>query len=154
MQISHNDREMCSSALEAAQITTPNSIRCMTSSSREFTPVRNLSGPKPYDLNKFHAWLSQACKGMKFGAVTVPKGYEAAFQRAIWTFLHQRVFDDVTKQVVHLTPLPEGGLASPPGIPDAVSEGDSELRFLGPPLPDDIASKVARGRSVHLHASS
>lgn len=82
---------------------------------------------------------------MKFGAVTIPKGYESAFQRAIWTFRHQRVFDDLTKQIVHLTPLPEGGLASPPGIPEALPEDDTTLTFLGPQLSDEVASRIASG---------
>lgn len=82
---------------------------------------------------------------MRFGGVTVPQGYEAAFQRAIWTFQHQRVFDSLTKQIVHLRPLPEGGLCPTPGIADVLQADDQSLDFLGPPLTDAIASEIAAG---------
>ena len=77
--------------------------------------------------------------------MTVPKGYEGAFQRAIWTFRHQRVFDDITKQIVHLRPLPEGGLAAALDIQDALPEDDPDLSFLGPPIAPDLATKIAAG---------
>ena len=90
----------------------------------------------------------QACKSMKFGGVTVPPGYEAAFQRAIWTFQHQRVFDSQTKQMVHLRPLPEGGLRPTSGIADALSANDQNLDFLGPPLTDEVATEIATGMII------
>lgn len=80
----------------------------------------------------------------------MPQGYEAAFQRAIWTFQHQRVFDSMTKQIVHLRPLPEGGLCPTPGIADGLQADDQSLDFLGPPLTDAIASEIAAGRKEHL----
>ena len=77
---------------------------------------------------------SQACKNMKFSNVSVPRGYEAAFQRAIWTFQHQRVFDPEARRVVHLKPLPPGGLVAETGVTGALPEDDPGLSFLGPPL--------------------
>jgi hypothetical protein len=38
---------------------------------------------------------------------SLPEGYEENFRKANLTFLHQRVFDPITKTIVHLTPLPE-----------------------------------------------
>lgn len=87
----------------------------------------------------------QACKGMRFASVMVPRGYEAAFQRAIWTFLHQRVFDAESGRLVHLTPLPPGGLLPAPGVTGALPEDDPGLSFLGPPLDDTLAARIAAG---------
>ena len=83
---------------------------------------------------------------MRFGGVSVPQGYEAAFQRAIWTFQHQRVFDSLTKQMVHLRPIPEGGLRATAGIADALHADDQNLDFLGPPLTDAVATEIAAGK--------
>ena len=82
---------------------------------------------------------------MRFGSVVVPKGYEAAFQRAIWTFQHQRVFDRHTQQLVHLKPLPTGGLAASPGVPDPLSDDYADLGFLGAPMTDALARRIAAG---------
>ncbi len=82
---------------------------------------------------------------MRFASITVPRGYEAAFQRAIWTFLHQRVFDTETRRLVHLTPIPAGGLVPAPGVVGALPEDDPELSFLGPPLDDALAARIAAG---------
>lgn len=87
----------------------------------------------------------QACKSMRFSGVSVPQGYEAAFQRAIWTFHHQRVYDSITKQMVHVTPLPDGGLKAVPGVSNALPEGDPDLDFLGPLMSDSVAGGIASG---------
>lgn len=42
------------------------------------------------------------------GQLTVPRDYLAEFRRAELTFLHQHVFDPVTRSLTHLNPLPEG----------------------------------------------
>ena len=75
----------------------------------------------------------------------MPRGYEAAFQRAIWTFQHQRVFDPEAGKVVHLRPIPAEGLVPAPGVTDALPDGDPELSFLGPHLDDATAAAIARG---------
>ena len=54
----------------------------------------------------------QVCKSLRFSGVTVPRGYEAAFQRALWTFRHQRVYCASARALVPLRPLPAAGLAS------------------------------------------
>jgi len=56
--------------------------------------------------------VAQVCKSLRFSGVSVPRDYEQGFQRALWTFQHQRVWCPQRKQLVHLRPLPEGGLAA------------------------------------------
>ena len=56
--------------------------------------------------------VAQVCKSLRFSGVSVPRDYEQGFQRALWTFQHQRVWCPQRKQLVHLRPLPNGGLAA------------------------------------------
>jgi hypothetical protein len=53
------------------------------------------------DRSACHA---QACKAWRFSGTTVPKDYELRFQRALWTFKHQRC------ACLPLTAPPAGGL--------------------------------------------
>lgn len=92
--------------------------------------------------------------------IQLPPGYEACFQRAIWTFRHQRVYCPQQRRVVHLTDIPEGGLADGVEVPEALPAQDDCLAFLGAPLPDDVARGIADGacsqqscecvRAIHL----
>ncbi|GAA5903716.1 hypothetical protein JCM8208_006557 [Rhodotorula glutinis] len=66
------------------------------------------------------------------GQLTVPRTYLDEFRRAEKTFLHQHVFDPVKRELVHLTPLPEGVTAD-------------DLPFIGPMLDGDFARGVADG---------
>ena len=50
--------------------------------------------------------------------------------------------------MVHLRPLPEGGLVEAAGVSGALPEDDPALSFLGPPIADDIAAQIARGENV------
>ncbi len=54
----------------------------------------------------------QVVKSLRFSGVSVPRGYEAAFQRALWTFRHQRVYCADARALVTLAPLPAGGLGA------------------------------------------
>ena len=56
--------------------------------------------------------LCQVCKSLRFSGVSVPRDYEQGFQRALWTFQHQRVWCPDRRQLVHLRPLPQGGLSA------------------------------------------
>lgn len=84
---------------------------------------------------------------LRYSGTSVPRGYEADLQRALWTFRHQRVIDPATRRMVHLQPLPEGGLAAAAAqLPAAVTQLDPiELDFLGPLLSDDVAHGIASG---------
>ncbi|BGP39686.1 hypothetical protein JCM10450v2_003655 [Rhodotorula kratochvilovae] len=66
------------------------------------------------------------------GQLTVPRTYLDEFRRAEHTFLHQHVFDPVTRTLTHLTPLPEGTTIN-------------ELPFIGPLLDEDFARGIADG---------
>ena len=57
-------------------------------------------------------YTAQVCKSLRFSGVSVPRDYEQGFQRALWTFQHQRVWCPQREQLVHLRPLPQGGLAA------------------------------------------
>lgn len=64
---------------------------------------------------------AQVCKSLRFNGTQVPRGYEERVQRALWVFRHQRVFCPHAKQVVHLRPLPPGGLgAADVDVPSAL----------------------------------
>lgn len=60
-----------------------------------------------------------------------------------------RVFCPAARTMVHLTPLPAGGIgAADVDVPAAVPEDEGErtaLGFLGPALPDDVARGIAAG---------
>lgn len=87
----------------------------------------------------------KVCKSLRFSGVSVPRDYEQGFQRALWTFQHQRVWCPQRKQLVHLRPLPEGGLAAVDAVPSALADGDADHDFLGPVQPDAVMQKVAEG---------
>ncbi|CAM6044867.1 unnamed protein product [Sphagnum compactum] len=57
-------------------------------------------------------------KHLKFSGVMIDQHYEEAFERAILTFQHQRVYDPSRNNIVHLT--------------DAPSDLGTDLDFLGP----------------------
>jgi exonuclease-1 len=64
----------------------------------------------------------------------IPDGYEDGLFRAELTFLHQRVFDPVSKTVIHLSPLSS----------NMTSEDLSS--FLGPDIPPDIGYQISIGK--------
>jgi len=107
-----------------------------------------------------HRSGARALRALRLGGrVSVPPGYEAAWARAVWTFRHQRVWCPTSRTVVHVSPLPPGGLALPDGTPLAAAEGEGEggggggegaapdpLAFLGPDLPPALAAAIAAGK--------
>ena len=114
-----------------------------------------LPSPRGVGIKKAHdairRWRSfpRACKQLRFQGTSLPAGYEGAFQCAVWTFCHQRVFCPRRKEVVHLTPVPGGALSPDPelrklfaGQCEGLGEDDS---FLGPPLPGPLTLGLVRG---------
>ncbi|KAK9820784.1 hypothetical protein WJX74_002931 [Apatococcus lobatus] len=97
--------------------------------------------------------INKVCRSLRYSGTSVPPGYEAACQRAVWTFRHQRVWSAQQGRMVHLTPLPEAGLQATMASAGAASgsqEGsqplvDEALDFLGPLLADDTARSIAVG---------
>ncbi|KAI3680866.1 hypothetical protein L6452_35643 [Arctium lappa] len=75
-------------------------------------------------LKKAHALIKKfksydkVIKHLKFSGIAVPLLYEESFRRAIMTFQHQRVYDPLTEDIVHLSDLSDNI--------------DEDLDFLGP----------------------
>jgi hypothetical protein len=82
----------------------------------------------------FSCRSGQAIKWLRFQGSDVPLGYEEAFQRAVLTFKHQRVFDPVSQEAVHLTEPPRGN-----DIPE-------DLNFVGPAIAAHVAQAIATGQ--------
>ena len=90
----------------------------------------------------------QACKNLRFSGVAIPREYEERLQRTLWVFRHQRVFCPRAGTVVHLRPLPPGGLgARDVDVMSAVPHGEDPLDFLGPMMEDGVARGIAAGAS-------
>ena len=92
--------------------------------------------------------LVQVCKHLRFKGTTVPRDYEERFQRTLWVFRHQRVFCPRARALVHVRPLPPGGIgAADVDVMSAIPQGDDALTlvFLGPMLEDSIAQGIADG---------
>jgi exonuclease-1 len=80
----------------------------------------------------------------------VPKDYEERFQRTLWVFQHQRVYCTRARAMVHVRPLPPGGIgAAGVHVTSAVPREADEhgLDFLGPMLDDALAQGIAEGGS-------
>ena len=101
-------------------------------------------------LEEIHC-AGQVCKCLRFSGVGVPREYETGFQRALWTFRHQRVFCPAERKLVHLRPLPPGGLADGVLVLAALpSKGEADLPFLGPVLPNAMTEAIAIGGAFKL----
>ncbi|CAL1410469.1 unnamed protein product [Linum trigynum] len=87
-------------------------------------------------LKRAHALVSKfksyekVIKHLRYSTVTVPPLYEELFRKAILTFQHQRVYDPVAEDIVHLSDIPESQ--------------DDDADFLGP-YPLNFLSYVAKG---------
>ncbi|KAH9113826.1 hypothetical protein LEN26_007237 [Aphanomyces euteiches] len=66
------------------------------------------------------------------GKLKIAKSYETQVAQARLTFRHQRVYDPITKTLVHVIPL-------------APSMLDQEMDFLGPLIPNELAKDIAEG---------
>ncbi|XP_031256821.1 exonuclease 1-like [Pistacia vera] len=88
-------------------------------------------------LKRAHALISKfksyekVIKHLKYSTVSVPPLYEESFKKALLTFQHQRVYDPITEDIVHLSDISN-------------SNGD-DLDFLGPLIPQPIAKGIAQG---------
>ncbi|KAG0275956.1 Rad2 nuclease [Linnemannia exigua] len=74
---------------------------------------------------------------MENTSMKIPSGYEMDFRQADLTFLYARVFDPVTKSMVHLNPIPDELKAL---------MHTEEFHFLGPPLEPSVMRGIAEGR--------
>lgn len=87
-------------------------------------------------MKKFRAF-TKVCRYLRIDGYTVPQGYEARFQNAIWTFRHQRVFDVVSNSLGHVEPLD--------GVEGCLPD---DINFLGPSIEPQDARAIAHG---HMH---
>lgn len=103
-------------------------------------------------IKKAHAHIRRtrdfrrAVRALRFDGVAVPVGYEAALQRALWTFRHQRVYCPALRATVPLSQPPGGALAAQAALPDAAALVNGEPDFLGPELAPSVAQGIAEGK--------
>ncbi|CAG9462848.1 unnamed protein product [Pedinophyceae sp. YPF-701] len=119
----------------------------------DFLPSGKGVGPKTAHaaMKKTRSWV-KACKHLRFNGIALPRGYEASFQRAIWTFRHQRIYCPKRQRIAHVTDIPEGGMVPDPelstvSIPDdaAALLDPSDTSFLGPEIPEEHVQALVRG---------
>eukprot|EP00877_Chromochloris_zofingiensis_P012930 jgi/Chrzof1/7891/Cz02g40060.t1 len=86
---------------------------------------------------------------LRFSGTSVPPDYEHRFQHALWAFRHNRVYCAQSHTLVHLSPLPAGGIgAADVDVVSAIPTNLEDLRalpFLGPLMDDAIAQGIAKG---------
>lgn len=113
-------------------------FRCMAIlSGCDYLPSINKMGLKTAHrkVRKYRT-IERILRMLQFdGQYYVPPGYLEAFRRAELTFLHQRVFCPIAKEIVMATPLPSG------------TSGE-DLDFLGAHVEKELAVGVVKG---HLH---
>lgn len=81
-------------------------------------------------IRKFKSY-EKVIKHLRYSGISIPPLYEETFKKAILTFRHQRVYDPVVEDIVHLTDLP------------CNLECDSD--YFGPPMPQNVARAIAMG---------
>ncbi|XP_077222595.1 5'-3' exonuclease family protein [Tasmannia lanceolata] len=81
-------------------------------------------------VQKFKSY-DKVIKHLRYSAVSVPPFYEETFKKALWTFLHQRVYDPTNEDIVHLSEIPNNLVC--------------DLDFLGPSIPQSVAKGIAKG---------
>ncbi|KAG1668814.1 hypothetical protein FOA52_004908 [Chlamydomonas sp. UWO 241] len=115
----------------------------------DFLPsLPNIGLKKAHQLMKKFRDAVKVCKNLRFKGTTVPRDYEERLQRALWVFRHQRVYCSRAKAIVHVQPLPQGGIgAADVHVMSAVPAGEdaTTLDFLGPMMDSDLAQGIATG---------
>ncbi|CAM9301965.1 unnamed protein product, partial [Discosporangium mesarthrocarpum] len=118
---------------------------CALSGCDYLPSVHGVGIKKAYRLVKRHKEVPKILRAVKLGNPGMfPKGYEVDFQRALLTFRHQRAFDPISCQAVHLTPLPQP-LPLMLVARDSEGKGEDPLCFLGPAIDPIKATAVAKG---------
>ncbi|XP_055806470.1 exonuclease 1 [Solanum dulcamara] len=88
-------------------------------------------------LKKAHALIKKfksydkVIKHLRYNTAAVSPMYEESFKRAIMTFQHQRVYDLMSEDLVHLSEVSD--------------YGSQDLDFLGPLIPTEVAQGIAKG---------
>ncbi|GAX72975.1 hypothetical protein CEUSTIGMA_g428.t1 [Chlamydomonas eustigma] len=121
---------------------------CIMAGCDFLTSLPSIGFKKAHQHMKKYRDFVKVCKMLRFNGTAVPRDYEERFQRALWVFRHQRVYCPRARQVVHVRPLPPGGIAAMNvDVMSAIPEGEEEqsLEFLGPPIPALVAQGIAEG---------
>lgn len=106
---------------------------CILSGCDYLSSIPGLGIKKAYNLIKSCGNAIKVISYLRNKGAEVPADYEVLFEQAEWTFLHQRVWDPVKLQLVHLYPLTD----------ELSICTDEQLRFLGPNLSREIAQQIA-----------
>ena len=95
--------------------------------------ISNMGLLTAYRMVRKHKTIDKILRMLQFdGKYHVPVGYQEAFQNAVLTFCHQRVFCPLANRLTMVTE---------PEDPHKVEE----LVFIGAPVDPEVAAKVARG---------
>ncbi|OMO82801.1 XPG/Rad2 endonuclease [Corchorus olitorius] len=78
-------------------------------------------------IKKFKSY-DKVIKHLRYSSVSVPPLYEESFKKAILTFQHQRVYDPIIEDIVHLSDI-----------------SDNTALIWNTPIPQQIAQGIARG---------
>lgn len=119
-----------------------------------------LKGLPGIGLKKAHAAIRKhkgfvrAVRFMRFQGASVPKDYEASFQRALWAFRHQRVYCAERGCLVHLNDLPPGGIAGGDVEVVAALPEDEGERQVGTHAPHRTLLCFQRAAAWHLDCTS
>eukprot|EP00249_Psilotum_nudum_P001321 c13755_g1_i1 orf=493-2964(+) len=81
-------------------------------------------------IRRFKSY-QKVIKHLRYSGVSIPPDYEELFTKAVLTFRHQRVYDPVLEDIVHLTQVPVGVTL--------------DLEFLGPGMPKKLVQAIANG---------
>lgn len=104
---------------------------CILSGCDYLASLPGLGLKKAHALVKKFRSYDKVIKHLRYSTVAVSPGYEEAFEKAILTFRHQRVYDPVIEDIVHLSAPSENICIN--------------LDFLGPYIPQHMAKGIAVG---------
>ncbi|KAL1834059.1 exonuclease 1 isoform X2 [Daucus carota subsp. sativus] len=86
---------------------------------------------KAHGLVKKFKSYDKVIKHLKYSNIAVPPLYEEFFRKALLTFQHQRVYDPIKADIVHLSDI-------------SYNDGE-DIDFLGPSISQHIAKGIATG---------
>ncbi|GLJ40054.1 hypothetical protein SUGI_0820140 [Cryptomeria japonica] len=104
---------------------------CILSGCDYLQSLQGMGLKRAHGLIKRFKSHEKIIKHLRYSGISVPPLYEETFRKAMLTFRHQRVYDPVIENIVHLMELP--------------SNVDCDLDFIETPMPQDLARAIARG---------
>eukprot|EP01018_Ginkgo_biloba_P029376 Gb_08129 [translate_table: standard] len=104
---------------------------CILSGCDYLQSLQGMGIKKAHGLIRRFKSYEKIVKHLRYSGVSVPPMYEETFRKALLTFHHQRVYDPVLEDIVHLT--------------EPLCNLDCDLDFSGPPMCQDLARAIATG---------